>query len=62
MSEFIKLLIACNARVAPKQLTDRDIQLIRDVIKRIAESLETGDLSMIETALQLLRTIERKYS
>jgi hypothetical protein len=53
-------MLANKPAIMPKQLTDRDIQLLSDTVKHIATGLKVGDFSRIETALQYLRIIEKK--
>jgi len=53
-------MLANKPAIAPKQLTDRDIQLFSDAVKHIARGLKVSDFSRIETALQYLRIIEKK--
>lgn len=62
MEKFIICMLANKTAMAPKQLTDRDIQLLSDAVKHIAIALKVRDYSRIETALQYLRLIERKVS
>lgn len=60
MEKFIIRMLANKPAIAPKHLTDRDIQLFSDAVKHIATGLKVGDFSRIETALQYLRIIEKK--
>jgi len=60
MEKFIIRMLANKPAIAPKHLTDRDIQLFSDAVKHIATGLKVGDYSRIETALQYLRIIEKK--
>jgi len=60
MEKFIICMQANKPAIAPKQLTDRDIQLLSDAIKHIATALKVRDYSRIEIALQYLRIIEKK--
>lgn len=60
MEKFIIRMLANKPAIAPKQLTDRDIQLFSDAVKHIATALKVRDYSRIEIALQYLRIIEKK--
>ena len=60
MEKFIIRMLANKPAIAPKQLTDRDIQLFSDLVKHVATGLKVGDYSRIEIALQYLRIIEKK--
>ena len=60
MQKFIRWLLASKPGIAPKQLTERDIQLFSDSLGHIATALKNGDVSTIETAMQYLRIIEKK--
>lgn len=60
MQKFIRWLLASKPGIAPKQLTERDIQLFSDSLGHIEAALRAGDYSLIETATKYLRLIEKK--
>lgn len=62
MKDFIIWLLASKPAIAPKQLTDRDIQLFSDSLGHIEEAIKNRDYLRIETPMKYLRIILRKVS